>query len=824
MLKKTYWLSLLRTLQSSWSRFLALASLLTLSAFVLVGLQLAGPSLDSWLTAFKAEQAVPHVTVLAKLGFSQEEKKELEQELKEQNVTMNFGYMQDVLLQDGRVLRLFSLPDELAQLWNLEGQLPSLDSEIVLGKVAKSDFKQGQDVELDWLGGVKRLTITGFAQSSQLISQEDFGPSLLGQGQVDVYGFVPSTFFKNQKANLAQIGGGEATQNQLEMWLADQESRSWEAAQADLRQQKKDLQQAQQNFIQAQEYLSKMELERNQRSLQEGQQQLTVYEEAVQRLEGQELFEVLDMGEFPGSSSYTYLDTSITSLKKVANWIPPIFYGVTILVALTSMVRLVQDERQNMGLLSALGYGPLALMFKFVSYGLLLAALGAGVGGLLGVGILAPMIQAILLQGTVFTGIEQSLSWPPFLWSLGLGGLSILLPLLWLLVPDLRQSTSQLMRPKPPSKGKRIFLERLPGMWSRLNFSQKLLARNLFRYKQRMLMTVLGVLGSIALLVAALGLQVSIAGVADKQFHHVWNYDALLIHREGQPFHYDQGRSLSLYYQEEELDLPRETGRLQVLTQLPNQTWSDMIRLEDWQTGQDLDLEQAGVVLSQPLAEELGVSVGDHVSLVGKTWTVGGIVRQYVGYTLYLSPAHMSGDVEANAQLWQLSEEEEAAFRESALKSTGTLSLEDTALMESFFRDTSQSLNQTMYLVSFLSLGLVVIILITLTLLNLHERTRELATMKVLGFYPREMQRLLYKELLYLTSLGALLGLVAGYYLHGFLLGQIAPAGVIFSRDMGYTPYLLPLVLLMLVLMGLYFFIQEKINRIPMLDALKSLE
>lgn len=827
MLKKTYWLSLLRTLQSSWSRFLALASLLTLSAFVLVGLQLAGPSLESWLSTFKEQQQVPQVSLLGKLGFSQEQQEFLRQEVQDQQGEVEFGFLQDVLLKDGRVLRLFSLPQQQAQLWDLEGQLPSLNSEILLGQVHQSDFKQGQDLELDWLGQTRRLTVTGFAQSSQLISQEDLGPSHLGQGKVDVYGFVPSTFFKNQKENLALFRWTNFDKKDLEVmesWVADQNEQTLEAAKQDLNRKEAEIKQAREEFAKSGSYLSDLERQRHEAKLKEGEQALTDYRAAVSRLDGQPLFEVLEEGEFPGSSSYTYLDTSIASLKKVANWIPPIFYGVTILVALTSMVRLVQDERQNMGLLSALGYGPMALVFKFFSYGLLLALLGAGLGGILGVSLLAPMIQAILLRGTVFTEIEQTLSWAPFLWSLGLGSLAILLPLSWLLWPDLCQSTSQLLRPKPPAKGKRIFLEGIPVLWSRLNFGQKLLVRNLFRYKQRMAMTVLGVLGSIALLVAALGLQVSIAGVADKQFHQVWDYDALLVHREGQPFHYDQGQSVSLQYQEEEIDLGEETGRLQIFGQVTGQEWTGLIELEDWQTGQVLALDKLGVILSQPLAKELGVAVGDQVQLAGKKWTVGGIAQQYVGYMLYVSQAQMPGEGSANAQLWKLPEGQEAAFKEAALKNASTLSLEETALLESFFRDTAQSLNQTMYLVSFLSLGLVVIILVTLTLLNLHERMREIATMKVLGFYPGELQRLLYKELLYLTSLGAFLGLGCGYFLHGFLLEQIAPPGVVFSREMGSTPYLLPLVLLMFVLVGLYFFILKKIKSIPMLDALKSLE
>ena len=320
-----------------------------------------------------------------------------------------------------------------------------------------------------------------------------------------------------------------------------------------------------------------------------------------------------------------------------------------------------------------------------------------------------------------------------------------------------------------------------------------------------------------------MGLQVSIGSVAEKQFHQVWNYDALLVHRTGQPFHYKQGQSVGLYYQEEELDLDQTSGRLQIFTQLPGQKWSDLIRLADWQSGQLLDLNQVGVVFSQPLAEALQVVPGDQIQLAGKTWQVGGIAEQYVGYSLYLSAAQMPG-VAANAQLWQMPVGQEAAFREAALKDSSTLRLEETALLESFFRDTAQSLNQTMYLVSFLSLGLVVTILVTLTLLNLHERMRELATMKVLGFYLGELQGLLYRELLYLTGLGACLGLGAGYFLHAFLLKQIAPPALVFDRDMGLTPYLLPLILLVLVLTGLYFFILKKLKNIPMLDALKSLE
>lgn len=817
-MKKTYWLSLLRTLQASWSRFLALLSLLTLSAFVLVGLQLAGPSLETWLATFKEQQGLPQVSILAKLGFNEEQEALLRQEAKGQQAAVEFAFLQDVRLQDGRVLRLFSLPQKQAQVWDLEGQLPSLNSEILLGQPASGAFKPGQDLEFDYQGQSRRLVVTGLARSSQLIAAVDLGSSPLGQGQVDLYGFVPLTFFQNQKENLAYFRWSNLEQKNLERLesvVASQDERSRKAAEEDLKRQEALLRQGREKRA----YLSPAEQER----LAVAERSLKDYREQIARLEGQELFAVMEEGEFPGSSSYTYLDTSIASLKKVAQWIPPIFYGVTLLVALTNMLAFVQDERQNLGLLSALGYGPLALVFRFLSYGLLLALLGAGLGGLLGLGLLAPMIQGILLKRTVFGAIEQSLSWAPFLWSLGLGSLVVLIPLLGLLGSDLRQPTSQLLRPKPPAKGKRILLEGLPGLWLRLRFNQKLLVRNLFRSKQRIAMTVLGVLGSVALLVAALGLQVSIGSVAEKQFHQVWNYDALLVHRKGQTFRYEQGQSVGLHYQEEELELDRASGRLQIFTQLPGQRWSDLIQLADWQTGQSLDLDQVGVVLSQPLAEALRVLPGDRVQLAGQVWQVGGIAEQYVGYSVYLSAAQMPG-ARANAQLWQVPAGQESAFKEVALKDSVTLRLEETALLESFFRDTAQSLNQTMYLVSFLSLGLVVTILVTLTLLNLHERMRELATMKVLGFYLGELQGLLYKELLYLTGLGACLGLGAGYFLHAFLLKQISPPALVFNRNMGLAPYLFPLLLLVLVLTGLYFFILKKIKNIPMLDALKSLE
>ncbi|WP_242237537.1 FtsX-like permease family protein [Streptococcus acidominimus] len=547
----------------------------------------------------------------------------------------------------------------------------------------------------------------------------------------------------------------------------------------------------------------------------------------------------------PGGSGYANYDSSTKSISAVGNIFPAVLYVVAALVTSMTMTRFVDEERSNVGILRALGYTNGQVLIKFILYGLASGLLGTIVGIVLGNFLLAPMISQIITNTTII-GQSQLHIYPSWiLLALLFSLLSSVLPAYLVASRELREKPAQLLQAKPPVSGAKIFLESLPFIWRRLRFSQKVTARNILRYKKRMLMTIVGVAGSVALLFAGLGIRSSISQVIDQQFSQILHYQMVVVERGRASKEEKAEVEKALHSREIKASLPvayygltesvkgQEEALAISLFVSQEKDLSSFVSLRNPTTGQALLLPEKGAIVSEKLAQLYQVEVGDKMTIKINqepvTIQVAGIAEMYAGHFIYLSTTAYQEAAgkshQPNASLVVLGNDQTKVLERVAtdfLAMKGVLAVVQNTSLITLLETIVQSLQSVMIILIVLSVLLGIVILYNLTNINMAERVRELSTIKVLGFYDREVTFYLYKETTVLSLFGIILGLVAGFVLHRLLLTVIASPAILFAPTVSLTVYLVPIgaVLGILALLGCY--VHHHLQQLDMLEALKA--
>lgn len=555
--------------------------------------------------------------------------------------------------------------------------------------------------------------------------------------------------------------------------------------------------------------------------------------------------------EVPGSEGYLSYENNASIIDAVGNIFPIVLYFIASLVTFTTMVRFVDEERLKAGTLRALGYDNRDIVRKFVIYGAVTGLLGTAIGVLLGHVLLPSIIYSTYKDKIVLAPIE--LHFYPFkaLLAVGLGLLSTVLPAILVARKELAEQPAQLLLPKPPVAGDKILLEGIKPLWSRMSFTQKVTARNIFRYKQRMLMTIFGVCGSIALLFAGLGVRSSIADLSNRQFTDIIKYDMIVavnaqldedeeqalqeeldsssISKE-MPIHYETVSKVAGAKNDE------QSITVLVADGQDNQAFSDYIGLVDRESQEGLSLNLDGAILSEKLASLLGAEIGDRVTVQDSDGQdveleVAGITEMYMGHFIFMGSAYYEEafgvEAEKNARLLIL--------KDSSIDNTNQVASDFVELdaVKGVVQNTTlkeqvaiivHSLNRVMYILIIVSVLLAIVILYNLTNINVAERIRELSTIKVLGFYNQEVTMYIYRESIYLSVIGILVGFAMGLGLHRYMIGIIPPETIMFNPALGYLIYLVPALVVILILVVLGFVVNHWLKKVDMLEALKSVE
>ncbi|WP_105144700.1 FtsX-like permease family protein [Streptococcus suis] len=619
-----------------------------------------------------------------------------------------------------------------------------------------------------------------------------------------------------------------------------------ESSDLNLRQEELRLDEADKALTQAQSQLFEKQAEANQ-EISQAQTELAQAKSDLSKLE-KSPYQIYTRSSLPGGDGYTTYSNATRSIAAVGNVFPVVLYLVAALVTFTTMARFVDEERTQSGIFKALGYTNRQIMAKFLLYGLAAGLVGTLVGIFAGNLVLSPIISSIITQTTVI-GPAKLHFYP--LWT----GLAVLLSLISSVLPaylvaqrELTEKPAQLLLPKPPAAGSSIWLEKWPAIWSRLSFTHKVTARNIFRYKLRMLMTIFGVAGTVALLFGGLGIRSSISGVVQRQFGELIHYDLLVVENSRADeedldkltafLQSDQvGQSLPVAFEQLSQTVETSGQRKNISIGLyisDRQDLGNLVSLEN-SSGKAIQLSGRGIVLTEKLAQIYGVSVGDKIGLTLEDKEVQvrvvAIADMYAGHFIYMTRGYyeqVTGRQKtANAYLVQLKNDKTGHVQKLAsqlLAMPAVKSLVQNTSLMAMLTTIAGSLQTVMTILVLLSILLGLVILYNLTIINMSERIRELSTIKVLGFHNREVTMYIYRETIVLSTIGIVVGLVGGIYLHRLLLEMIGSDSIRFNPAVGLEVYIIPVVAIIGILAALGIYVNHHLRKVDMLEALKSVD
>ena len=550
---------------------------------------------------------------------------------------------------------------------------------------------------------------------------------------------------------------------------------------------------------------SKAELEQGEKELEEKQEEfkdkiadaeskLIDSREKIANIENPTWY-VLDRYSNTGYNSFIQDTESIENISKV---FPIVFFMVALLISLTSMTRMVEEQRTQIGTLKALGYNKLQIASKYVIY----AGLACVIGGVLGMSVGFVLLPQIIW--TMYQMMYQMTDNIHISFSIIIGGKGLLLicvciigATIYAVLKELVQTPSTLMRPKAPKMGKRVLLEKIPFIWKRLSFSQKVTVRNIFRYKKRFLMTIIGILGCTALIVVGFGVRDSIRCIMPNQFEKVFNYDMQIGLKNGLEDEQKQKYIISLQ-EKTELEKVVETYMtsniaknqeneedVQIIVPKEPKDLDEVINLTDVKTGEKVQLEENAICLTDKAAELLNVKQGDTITLKDskdkeRQVKISNIVENYVYHYVYMSRItyeNLYGENYNTNMLFtknnNLSEEQETNLATEIMNQSEVASISRNSSIMNLLDDTMKSLNYVV-IILIVSAGLLAfVVLYNLSNVNISERIRELATIKVLGFYDKEVYSYVTRETVILTAIGIVLGLIGGYFLNYFIIRNL---------------------------------------------------
>ena len=590
------------------------------------------------------------------------------------------------------------------------------------------------------------------------------------------------------------------------------------------------------------------------KQLADGQAKIDEAQKKIDELKEPDVY-VLDRTKEIGIAAY---QADSERINDIANVFPLMFFLVAALVSLTSMTRMVSEERTLIGVHKALGYSTAQIAAKYLLYALLASLLGA----VIGIACLSQVLPGVIISayGSIYTIPNGGAPYPIQLDSALLSGLSgigiTLLSTTAAVLSSLKEEPSSLMLPKAPKAGSKIFLERVKPLWSRLSFSWKVTIRNLVRYKRRLIMTLVGIVGCTALLLVAFGLRDSISDIIDNQWPAISHYDYIVgmtsdvSSEEADQINAElnQVGATNIHRITREnvlLESPTQKAgsltRTTIMTSNSLQDLTGLATLRNRLSGQAIELGEDSVVITEKLAKRLGVGVGDTIQVYAQdrignasgepsTLTITGVAENYVGSYLYVGPSawHSLGIQDDATDGWYATLPEDQttrdAFGEKLINQAGVATVDDVNEAIHTYKESLAVVNRVVAILIVAAALLAFIVLYNLTNINIEERIREIASLKVLGFTRHEVDAYVFREIALLAVFGALFGLVLGTYLEGFVVQTAEIDLVMFGRAIHAPSYWFAFGLTLVFSLLVYVAMRPKLKNIDMVESLKSVE
>ena len=577
----------------------------------------------------------------------------------------------------------------------------------------------------------------------------------------------------------------------------------------------------------------------------DGEEKIKEAEEEIDKIENAKWY-IDDRSDLPEHGTY---GENADRMKAIGKVFPVLFFLVAALISLTTMTRMVEDERVQIGTLKALGYSRRAIAGKYLGYAGL-ATLGGSIAGVLigekvlpfiiifAYGIMFPYVHEIIIPYNLYYGLLAGAA------AFG----CTMLATYFSCNKEMKEQAAQLMRPPSPKQGKRVFMERITFVWKHLSFIWKATVRNLIRYKKRFFMTVFGIGGCMALLLVGFGLEDSISNIAVLQFKEIQKYDASVI-LEGDATKDEKAEVKDILDKDvrventietllKNITIKNKTFKRDAYLNVPSnkEDFEKFVSFRDRTTGREYDFNDKGVILTEKTADMLNVKAGDTVTvkddIKGEIEVkVSAVCENYLGHFMYMTPGlynELYGkEPEFNSVYYSMKDDQKEYMEEvgeNVLKSDGALSISYTDSLKEQIDSMLGSLDIVIVVLVISAGMLAFVVLYNLNNINITERQRELATLKVLGFYDKEVAAYVYRENIILSVIGALFGCILGRFLHGFVIQTVEVESAMFGRNIDFTSFVYGFVITMgfsvFVNLVMYF----KLKKIDMVESLKSVE
>ena len=577
----------------------------------------------------------------------------------------------------------------------------------------------------------------------------------------------------------------------------------------------------------------------------EAQQKIEDAQKEVDDIETPEWI-LSDRNDLP---EYSDFGDNAERLKNIGKVFPMIFFLVAALISLTTMTRMVEEQRTQIGTMKALGYGKASIASKYLSYAFLATVGGSIAGVLFGEKVLPFII--IQAYGIMYWNIGDHMQLDYELqYALIASGAAVICTMgatLFSCAKTLAETPASLMRPPAPKEGKRILIERISFIWKHLSFSWKSSMRNLFRYKKRLFMTIFGIAGSMGLMLVGFGLYDSIMDIAILQYDQIQHYDAMVINdedatdsQEKDLLKFLDGNSEIDHYtrvQLTKMTAPKEKGSVSIYVYVPENTenFKEDVTLRDRKSHEQYELTDDGAVICEKTASLIGVKTGDEITLEKDNRKykvkITAVTENYMGHYVYMTPPcyekTFGEKPEYSSTVYTMKEDAESDLEtlgNAILKYPAALSISYTSSTAGQVERMLGSLGAVIWVLIISAGMLAFVVLYNLNNINITERQRELATLKVLGFYDGEVSQYVFRENILLSFIGILAGAVFGIFLHRYVITTVEVDAVMFGRNIKPISFvysgLITFGFSMFVNMVMHF----KLKKINMVESLKSVE
>ena len=685
MNRNTLWKDALSSLNHSWGRFIGITLLMAVSAFTFIGLKMAGPDMKNTAQTYYQEVNLADLTVSSNYGLDKNDTQTIKNQAKK--ATIDFGYLQDTTINNSKTsLRVLSESKNISTSQLISGNLPKKDNQIAISYLLRDKYHIGEWITLNEHSNLKnsRFKIVGFIRPSEYTDKSNLGQTNVGTGQLSGVAIVKKSAFKAQSYSIARIRFNKTKEldpysSTYQKFIDNKKERLTNSLAQNSKLKKTEVdnnfKDAQKQIRQAKEQIQLaenkgLEITKEKEKLEKQQKKLNEQEQEIKQLDSISYY----VNDRKNDSGYDTYQSNSEKIELITNIFPVFLFAVAALVSFSTMTRFIDEERQNIGVLRALGYSKLDTSLKFVIYSLTAALTGVFIGAIGGYWILPRIIFNAYTANLTLTNFQSGFSWKYLFLTILIAILCTTGAAIIQLFIVLQAKTSELLLPKPPKNGSRILLEKIKPFWQHLSFNYKVTLRNIFRYKVKMIMTILGIAGCTGLLMMGFGIRDSLAGIGQKQYSEIIKYDLIAIDKNSlsseQSSRLNQKLSssqvnkyLPVYFENVSKKIAGTNQDLSIIVPEKSSEISKYISLRNRSSGQKINLNSRGIVISEKLAKLLNLSIGDELSLVttnGKKvkLPISNICEMYMGHYVLMNSnvyqKYFNKKVNSNAQLIEL--------------------------------------------------------------------------------------------------------------------------------------------------------------------------